>query len=98
MSENNQIPIIIDINSSNKYVLNFSSQMDKPIWNITLYYRFESIYQSDFIDCSCMEYKDNCINLDVFNELTTKLEQDSVCTYHIFSNDPNIVLNIDLKN
>ena len=97
MSENNQIPIIIDINSTNNYVLNFSSIIDKPIWNITLYYTYDGIYQSDFIDSSCMEYKDNnSINLDVFNKLTTKLDQDSLCTYHIFSNDTNITVNINI--
>ena len=94
MTENNLIPIIIDISSSNKYVLNFSSQMNKPIWNITLYYTFDGIYQCDFIDSSCMEYSDNFISLDVFNDLMTKLEKDSVCTFHIFSNDINIKLSI----
>ena len=94
MSENNQVPIKIDVNSSNKYVLNFSSLMNKPIWNITLYYTFNGIYQSDFIDINCMEYSNNYIYLDVFNELITKLEKDSTCTFHVFSNDPDITINI----
>ena len=91
---NTQDFVTIDVNTNNNYILEYKSNIEKPIWNITMYYTKNGVYQSDFIDLNVMEYKHNFINLQPFNDIINTLEQQNICTFNIFSNDKDISINI----
>ena len=91
---NSQEFFTFEVNSNNNYILQYTGSNDKPIWNITMYYTKDGIYQSDFIDSSVMEYKNNFINLEFFNEIINRLDKNTICIFNIFSNDKNININL----
>lgn len=91
---NTQDFFTIEVNTNNNYILEYKSNIEQPIWNITMYYTKNGVYQSDFIDLKVMEYKHNFINLQPFNDIINTLEQQNICTFNIFSNDKDISINI----
>ena len=89
--ENNQIPICYSIKADNKYSVTFTSSMFEPIWCIKMIGECEWFRSGEQLNCY-----DTWVDITDLNTEVSIKEKGKDCILQIFSNDPKILITINI--
>lgn len=91
LPENCQEPICYSINADNKYSITFTSSMFQPIWCVKMIGNEEWFNSGEQLDCH-----DTWVNITELNKEVNIKEKGRDCILQIFSNDPNIIIKVNI--